>query len=159
MNTTLIFDDMNSAASVPVQNVTKENHSNSTFSIPESLFLLFTKNAIQANIDKGVSLIYLGTTEKMQKDFNQWRLKNSSIEMSPESSNLVTIISSIWMKTKTHIESELKAIKNYQEIMENEKQWQDKADQMEKKFNLMGLTGKFFTLKQAHFLINYSKSL
>jgi hypothetical protein len=81
---------------------------NYTLAIPEAMFLAFIKNRIQAYLDQKNDLIYLGTSESMQRGFSEWIAKIfTSKQFTAEELKLVTVISSIWMKTKNQVENEL----------------------------------------------------
>lgn len=126
---------------------------NFSLTIPEAMFLAFVKNMVQCSLEQKNGLVYLGTSEKMQSDFNGWVAKKfTSKEITSEELSLVTVVSSIWMKTKAFVENKLKIDQNLK-LIENEQQWQKEADSTTEAFRLQGQSGKVFTARQASFLL------
>jgi hypothetical protein len=134
---------------------------NFPLTIPESMFLAFVKGMVQYNLDKKYDLIYLGTSEKMQSDFSGWVAKTfTSKQFTSEELKLATVVPSLWMKTKTFVENELKKNQNPdQASIANEKQWQVEADNLTEEFRLQGRIGKVFTIRQAKFLITAANNI
>lgn len=129
------------------------DNTGAALSTPECILLVFAKHKIGADLTSGDNLIYLGTSEFMQKGFNEWVVQTyPNANFSLEAFNLTTLVASVWSKTKTHVENELALTQN-QISIDEEKAWQAKADFAQLEFLSEGRTGKVFTKRQSEFLI------
>lgn len=129
---------------------------NCPFTLSETMFAIFMQSSIQLSLSANYNLVVLGTSPTMQQDFTQWVAElNIRRKWSQDELNLSTIVSSIWKKTQTVIENELKLLSQNKEALENEKTWQLSAQQTEKQLLLEGISGKVFTVRQAKFLLTF----
>lgn len=140
----------------PLPNVEKKENEtiiNCPLTIPESALLLFVKNGVKQALDEKRTVFFLGTSPKMQSDFTSFTTKAfSPMSFQTEELNLATIVSSIWLKTKTFLDNHLKTANDLQGI-EDEKEQQKCANSVTEAFNLQGISGKAFTVRQASFLV------
>lgn len=147
------------AAPPPIKREGESVVLNFTLTISESMFLTSVKSVIQSSLDQQYNVIFLATSESMQRGFREWVGRTfTSKEFSAEELNLVTIVSSIWMKTKTHIENELRISQDHAAIVD-EAECQRRADNTAAEIALQGRSGKAFTVRQATFLIKAVNSI
>jgi hypothetical protein len=131
---------------------------NMALTIPETLFLTFSKSVIQTSLNVGSDLTYLDTSEPMQRGFNEWVAKTfADKKFSPEELKLDAVVSSIWGKVKILIENELRTSNNSQTIT-IESHRQSEAKNCEARFHSQGRAGKFFTARQARALLEAIES-
>jgi hypothetical protein len=126
---------------------------NFSLTLPEVIFVAFAERAMKSAVIAKNDLIYLGTSEKMQNDFKTCvneKFKNN--HFSPEELKLDTIVSSIWVKSKTFIMQQL-ILSNNQERKAHEEYWQMRAVAYSLVANLQGPSGKFFTAMQMGLLV------
>jgi|GEM_PF-6768039 len=134
-----------------IQNDKKDVILNYALTIPEAMFLASVAGMVRANLDQGGNLIYISTS--MQNGFREFVAKTfTAKKFSAEDLNLITIIPSLWAKTKTQIENELTVSKNPLAVAD-EKEWQMTADRTTEEFRLLGRSGQCFTERQARFLL------
>jgi hypothetical protein len=76
----------------------------------------------------------------------------------PEDLNLTTLVASVWSKTKTHTENELTHTHEQNKI-DDEREWQTKADAIQQDFLAQGRNGKVFTTRQSQWLITAADNL
>jgi hypothetical protein len=124
--------------------------------IPEIMFLAFVKDSIQSNLDQKNDLIYFGASEYMQSSFSDWTEKTFTCrKFTEEELNLITLITSIWTKTKNYIENDLQD----SEAIQDEEQCQKIADEAAEEFSANGSVGKMFTARQATYLLKATESI
>lgn len=145
---------LGSAAQTSAENNVASNY---ILTIPEATFLAFSARLIQKNLDQQNDIIFLSTAILMQKSFSTWTETNiTDRKFSSEELDLATIVSSLWNKTKAHIEN---LMKDYPEAIKDERLAHSKAEVVAGDLLLKGYIGKAFTLRQANLLVETSKSI
>ena len=123
----------------------------------ESTFVEATSDTLRkARSQSKQDLIYLGTSESMQKGFQVYVTdKFGANKSSPKQLDLEPIISSLWNKTKEQVEFQLMEAKDQDEIYD-EISWQHQADELIAACLKVGKTGKFFTNRQIKVMLGES---
>src|ERR1700761_9603392 len=86
---------------------------NMTLTIPEAILVAFAKGRFQYHLDQDSELIYLGASQRQQDDFNTFvATKFSAANLTPEQQRLPALIESLWSKTQTTVDNELRIIAN-----------------------------------------------
>ena len=126
-----------------------------TLTIPESILVAFAQNMIRYHLDQGSNLIYLGASENLQNSFNSFvATRFSAANLSQEQQRLSPLIESLWAKTKTTVDNELR-IKANQGDIQNEAQLHQQAVGELESLRTRGIRGgKIFTEKQAKLIIS-----
>lgn len=125
-------------------------------SLPEKIFLDFIHQIVKQALMNYTS-IYIGVNKGMQSCFHEFVIHRAKKNYNKTEFDLDVIVTSVWMKTKRHVEQELKESKN-QEWIWNEKKCQEDVNKTMAKLERENKKGKVFTARQAKFLLEMNAS-
>ena len=123
---------------------------NMTLTVPEAMLVAYAQHMIKHHLDQGNSLIYLGVSPNLQQNFNSFvATRFSSANLSLEQQKLGPLVESLWIKTKTTIDNDLR-VKQDQTAIETEESLHQEAVKQLESLRTQGITGgKIFTKRQA----------
>ncbi len=136
---------------------------NLALSIPETTYLTFTAGGIKDSLDnKKASVFFLGTSPKMQSDFEKWISKKCPFVLDKYpigQFNLHEMIPTIADKLKEHLSIKLNSLPEFDEQRQHEEFQQTMAMQIQQSLNNKGYGGRTITLRQAVLLLEFSNAM
>lgn len=122
---------------------------------PEVKFLAFIKPAIDERLSKGATEIFISYREEEKKAYADW--SSTNFVKVPES-DIVSIVESLWGKTKVCIAQQMAFAGNVN-MMKDEDWCQTRLIEIAKKMVQDKFEGELFTLRQAMWLSHVAKDM